>query len=104
MSTLPSTFTVNAIMREDSGGIVRGAVAGDARPWALRGRIGYEAFLRPEPEADLKNWRDPRVGWGLIVAETPGMNPVVLQTNADLPQPIRDLVTARNNAPVFRFR
>jgi hypothetical protein len=81
-----------------------GGMSDDALPWILGGRVSFEQFLAPEPEADLKDWKDHRVGWGLILPERPGMSDADLLSNSDAPQPIRDLLAHRGDAPVFRFR
>lgn len=81
-----------------------GAVASEALSWVLGGRVRFEQFLAPEPLADLKDWRDPRVGWGLILAEQPGTSQADLLANTDAPPKIRELIALRNDAPVFRFR
>lgn len=52
---------------------------------------------------DPADWRDPRVGWGLILPERPGLEPSALATADDAPEPIRALVAARGGR-VLRYR
>lgn len=62
-----------------------------------------QQYLAPPPEADPANWRDPRVGWGVVLAEKPGLSKQDLASGADAPEPIRKLIRERGNAPVFRY-
>jgi hypothetical protein len=60
--------------------------------WALQDFVAVPpVFLGPRPP-DECDWRDPRVGWGLVVA-----------TGTKLPTVLKELLRARNNAPVFEF-
>lgn len=59
-------------------------------------------FLKPPPPADPRDWRDPRVGWGLVLPHNPQRTPAQLATADDAPPPIQELVRKRDNAPVFR--
>ena len=64
-------------------GAITGAVH-DPAGWALRnGRSLAPQFLAPIV-VDPRNWRDPQVGWG-----------VVLRDGAKIPEPIRALIAAR---------
>jgi hypothetical protein len=81
-----------------------GTMADEALSWILGGRVPYEQFLAPETPANLTDWKDPRVGWGVILPEQPGTAQADLLSNADAPPPIRDLLAHRGDAPVFRFR
>lgn len=59
--------------------------------------------LAPPARVGLDNWRDPRVGWGLILPARSGRSAVELATADDAPAAIRRLVAHRNHAPVFRY-
>jgi hypothetical protein len=60
--------------------------------------------LAPPKPADLRDWTDPRVGWGLILADDESV-PVSDRARAiDAHEPLMELVAARGMAPVFRFR
>lgn len=75
-----------------AGDVVSGSAT--AKLFALsRAPQASRAFLAPEPAANLGDWNDPTVGWGLVVAES----------LKKLPDPLSLLVAARK-APVFRFR
>lgn len=58
--------------------------------------------LVPSP-VDPAHWRDPRVGWGVILPEREGLDPVALATADDAPEPIRELVVQRQGK-VLRYR
>lgn len=78
------------------------------RFWGLGPDIRRERkLLAPEEPPDLRNWRDPRVGWGLVLHENPDL-PVGERARCDdAPEPIRRLVEARGHdgrpAPVYRY-
>jgi hypothetical protein len=59
--------------------------------------------LAPPPRADLADWRDPRVGWGLILPHQADRSHAELATAADAPAAIQQLVAHRNTARVFRY-
>src|SRR5205085_1792161 len=70
---------------------------------ALGGELpAARTFLKPPPPADERDWRDPRVGWGLVLPNRHGLTDEQLATADDAPEPIRELVRRRDNAPVFR--
>lgn len=52
---------------------------------------------------DPADWRDPRVGWGVVLPEPPGADPAALGTADDAPEPVRALVAARSGK-VLRYR
>ncbi|WP_109471287.1 hypothetical protein [Ornithinimicrobium cavernae] len=53
--------------------------------------------------ADPADWKDPRVGWGVILPEPEGLDPAALATADDAPEPIRELVSHRGGK-VLRYR
>ncbi len=98
----PTTLMINAWTGEASA---TGTVSPRARAWVLRERPRQVSqYLVPPPPAALTNWRDPRVGWGLILPP-PGddLSPVDVAAGADAPEPIRALLASRPGAPVFRY-
>jgi hypothetical protein len=101
--TLPSEFQANAW----TGDIPKAASAEASsrlKSWILQNAPpSIRTFLKPPEPADPRDWRDPRVGWGLILAEPSGLTPEQLATADDAPEPIRQLVKDRL-APVFRYR
>lgn len=89
---------------------VAGALGTRWKRWALgeTGR-GVRRLLRPQDEPDWKNWRDPRVGWGVVLPERGGFSAGDLAAGADAPAPIRKLIAERGQQvpwqiPVFRYR
>jgi hypothetical protein len=99
---LPEFLSINAWA--GGPGAVAGAV-GDPVNWAL-GReipaIGQMLFAEKGP--DLWDWHDIRVGWGLILPENEAYSVPDRARAADAPDPIRDLLSDRQDAPVFRYR
>src|SRR5918999_346653 len=90
--------------------VVSGAVGPRWRRWAL-GEAGREVpkLLRPEDEPDWKDWRQPRVGWGVVLPERDGFSAADLAAGADAPAPIRKLIAGRGQQvtwkiPIFRYR
>ena len=83
------------------------AAAGDlaetAIQWAMQPSAGAARFLYATT-TDPRNWRDPTVGWGLIAAENDVASIKDRAVGADLPESIRDLLAARPQSPVFRYR
>jgi hypothetical protein len=57
----------------------------------------------PSPP-DPADWRDPRVGWGLVLPHREGLTSEQLATADDAPEPIRDLLAARPASKVLRYR
>lgn len=99
----PETLTINAW----DGEPVQPAKVGDkAVGWALKSRLDAEKYLFPTPP-DYRDWRDRRVGWGLVLPARPGASQEAMASDEDAPQPIRDLRAARANedgpAPIFRY-
>lgn len=65
-------------------------------------------FLKASPHAEPWNWRDPRVGWGLVLPDKPGLSAEDQVWAKDAPEPIQALVKCRGEdgrpAPVLRYR
>lgn len=53
---------------------------------------------------DLRDWRHPRVGWGLVLPDDDALPAAARATAQDAPEPIRALVATRGDAPVLRYR
>jgi hypothetical protein len=71
-----------------------GKVTGEAQDpayWALQRPLESGPKLLVAREMNLRDWRDPKVGWGVVLAE-----------NATIPTPIKNLIAARK-AAVFRY-
>lgn len=53
---------------------------------------------------DWANWRDPRVGWGLVVPDRDDVSPIERARGIDLSEPLQDLVRSRGDASILRWR
>jgi hypothetical protein len=102
----PTQLTINAFTGEPP---TPSPPSDDAEGWVLRsGPPRLRTFLKPEPLADPKNWRDPRVGWGLVLPDNTSLSESDAASAADAPEPLRALVADRgangSPAPVLRYR
>lgn len=102
---LPATLSVNAW-------------TGDARPqadmsaatlaWALQRRSGGprpdDRLMVPAGLPNEWNWRDPLVGWGLVLPDDDSLPPAERALAHDAPEPIQRLLAARKGSPVLRWR
>ena len=86
----------------------KAAVAGfadDPGNWAACMSIPIiERTLFADEEPDLRNWRDTRVGWGLILPDNDSLSIPERARAVDAPYPIQALLADRPDAPVFRYR
>jgi len=64
----------------------------DPAEWSLRRNIEAAPRLLAPRTVDLRNWQDPSVGWGVVIAE-----------GTKIPAPLQELITTRK-APVFRYK
>lgn len=104
MAIWPDTLSINAYLGEDKRA-VSGLISDQAKSWTLRNAPPtVRTFLKPPTPADPRNWRDSRIGWGLVLAESAGCSEADLASGADAPEPIQALLKVRGNAPVFRYR
>ena len=74
-----------------------------AQRWTMR---NAPSEVRPElrkSRADERSWRDPQVGYGVILADAPQLVVGAKDTGLGAPEPIR-LLIAERDAPVFRYR
>ena len=58
-------------------------------------QLKKDGILRPSAPADLNDWADPRVGWGLILADNPDLSPKVKARADDAPGPLQQLLAHR---------
>ena len=70
--------------------------------WLLRRHIERPRRLVAPEQIDRRNWRDPRVGWGIVLPMAACANDD-LALGADAPEPIQRLLRARAPAPVLRY-
>jgi hypothetical protein len=92
----------------DGGERAQSPLAEQWRRWSLRhAPPTIRAFLRAPLKADPRDWRDERVGWGLILPYNPALSASDMATANDAPEPIRELVRSRGTpgqpAPVLRY-
>jgi len=100
---LPQKFQINAWTGGPPAG-ASGPAAEQAETWIFRNAPPtVRTYLRAPEPADPRNWQDERVGWGLVLAETPGLSAAALARADDAPEPIRQLVADRSGT-VFRYR
>jgi hypothetical protein len=85
------TIAIDAYTGSES---VSGRFVSEYREWALGTPQYGKPTMRPAP-LDPANWRDERVGWGIILAKRADMSPEELATASDAPTPIQELVAAR---------
>jgi hypothetical protein len=78
-------------------------LADGAEEWTiLNAPPKIRPFLSPPAEESLLNWRNERVGWGLILPKHEGLTPTAAARADDAPEPIQQLVAERN-AKVYRY-
>ena len=98
--TLPTKLTANAW--SENGPV--GASNLDVPDGSLAEQITKGAApLKPAALPDLANWRDERVGWGLVLPENEELSASERATPKDCPEPIQRLWEHRAQAPVLRY-
>ena len=98
---LPDSLAINAW--NGSGRAVSGGLH-DPSLWGVRNslpRVGEELWGAKEP--DLTCWRDPDVGWGLVLPDNPELGAADRACAIDAPEPICELLGDRPGSPVFRY-
>jgi hypothetical protein len=103
---LPRQLMINAYAGPEP---VSARPSPDTKDWLLSNAPPkIRAFLKAAPRADPRNWRDERVGWGLVLPHNAALPPEKWSTAEDAPEPIRALVEDRGQqgepAPVLRYR
>jgi hypothetical protein len=72
--------------------------------WAVRpAAIDAGAALFPRPP-DPANWRDERIGWGLILPDRDDFTPEQKARDEDICEPLRALLADRPASKVLRYR
>jgi hypothetical protein len=100
----PDTLSINAYLGEDLRAAA-GSVADGARSWVLRNSPpDVQTFLKAPAAPNPDDWRDSRVGWGLVMTDKPELKDSQRADGSDAPEPIQKLLKDRGNAPVFRYR
>jgi len=72
--------------------------------WGSTRNVPKGTVMLAPKKLDLADWRDPRVGWGLVLPDSPDLDAADRASGGDAPEAIRALLEARGNAPVFRYR
>lgn len=99
---MPATLDANAWAGGPRG--IEGPIGPGALDWAAdRALPQVERWFAPGPPADARNWRDERVGWGLILLDDARLSEAERVSGADAPPPIRQLLEARGQPPVLRY-
>jgi hypothetical protein len=84
---------------------VAGPLAPKAERWGSYGdMLAKQEPLEPDPEADLSDWTNPEVGWGVVLPDRDDYSPQDKAAAADAPRPVRELLAERPGAPVLRYR
>ncbi|MBV9082487.1 MAG: hypothetical protein JOZ62_07430 [Acidobacteriaceae bacterium] len=100
----PSTLSINAYLGEDKRAAA-GPVAERARAWVLRNAPPeVRSFLKAPTAANPADWRDARVGWGLVLPDGPELTDSQRANGSDAPEPIQALLRERKGAPILRYR
>lgn len=61
-------------------------------------------WLAAPAEVDLREWRHPEVGWGLVLPDNDDLSPHERAGAGDAPLPIQQLLASRPGSPVLRWR
>lgn len=101
MDEWPTTVSINAWAGGD------GAVSGPIRhglEWGIRSELpNIRPFLFSSEAPDLSDWRDEKVGWGIILRDTDKYSPADKARAVDAPGPIQELLRDRTDAPILRY-
>jgi hypothetical protein len=78
-------------------------------PWGLRARAfrpspSIKKLTLPTEPPNPRNWRHPKIGWGLVLADNDAISPADKAAGADVPAPLKKLLVDRPGAPVLRYR
>ncbi|NNJ13052.1 hypothetical protein EKD04_022255 [Chloroflexales bacterium ZM16-3] len=98
-----SDLTANAWI---SAGAACGPVVKSYASWVRRTRKRYgdlSATAAPCDEENVHDWRDPRVGWGVVLPWRDDCTPEQLRVGADAPEPLRELIRERQGV-VLRYK
>lgn len=98
---LPPKLRINAWTGE---GLAASDVSITTQEWALNEEpLKVPKYLAVPTAANPANWKDERVGWGLVLPERTGLSKEQLASGTDAPEPIQRLLRERGNAPLFRY-
>lgn len=102
-SDVPTLLHANAWCGD---GDASGGCSEHAAAWATTGMRPLQRLLAvvAAPGLDLADWRNSRVGWGVVLPDRDGLSDADKAAGVDAPPAIRRLLAARAPAPVFRYR
>jgi hypothetical protein len=99
----PAELEINAWT--GASGSPRGGLSPTGLDWGLQQHAeSAPQLLVAEEPPDLREWRDDRVGWGVIAADNDDLTVEDRAAGKDLPESLRTLVDEREGAQVFRYR
>jgi hypothetical protein len=97
----PNVLRINAWCGKDSA---TSSLAAASMVWGATSEFAAApANALAAPIVDLNDWRSEKVGWGVVLPDNAQMSDAHKARALDAPQCIRDLLLARNEAPVFRY-
>jgi hypothetical protein len=99
--TLPATVTIDAWT---GNGSATAAFDDDAAGWGLTPHARSVSQPLAAVPADLREWSNPAVGWGLLLRDNDALSTADRASGADAPDPIRALLASRKGAIVLRWR
>lgn len=103
--TAPGDLQINAWIDESTGPVVGGPspVLAD---WSIRksGTLVPITTLFADEVPDEREWRDKRVGWGLVLPDDDSVDAKKKAAAKDAPDPIQELLAARPGSSVLRYR
>lgn len=102
--SLPERLQLNAWTGE---AVAQGELEPEAAVWGDRpGLPRPQRPLKFDPPADPKNWRDPNVGYGVLLPDNddPRLSSAAKALGEDAPEPVRMLLAARPGTVVLRWR
>lgn len=101
---IPAIVRTNAWTGEPNATPVAGGFGPERLAWSLA-EAGRRVRKDLKPTVpDPADWRDPRVGWGVVLPARPGATPTQLASGSDAPEPIQRLIAARSDQATGRWR
>ncbi|TFY85147.1 hypothetical protein DYL59_26520 [Pseudomonas kairouanensis] len=105
MANEPSHLLSNAWCGDK---VASGDVSATASAWSLSVNVDSEDQFNLDgvvpPAADLEDWQNKEVGWGLVLPDSDDWTDEQKAQAADAPECVKALLVQRGNAPVFRYR
>lgn len=102
--TLPGSLQLNAWTGQETA---QGDLRAEAARWGARPGLPHSQQALPfEAPADPKDWSHHAVGYGILLPDTddPQLSPAAKAAGEDAPPPVRELLAARPETAVLRWR